>query len=106
MTDDYKRRDREISDGPDFQNKIGRGEADPFGLRRRGGKRKVCKFCADPTLKVDYKDPGNLKFFITDRGKLIPRRISGNCAYHQRQTTLAIKRARNIALMPYTSPGV
>jgi len=104
MTDDYRR--REMSDGLDYQGKGGRGDPDLFGLKRRGGKRKVCKFCADSTLKVDYKDPGNLKFFITERGKLIPRRISGNCAFHQRQITLAIKRARNVALMPYTSPGV
>jgi small subunit ribosomal protein S18 len=83
-----------------------RGEADLFGLRRRGGKRKSCRFCADPNLVIDYKDPGSLRYFITERGKLVPRRISGNCAYHQRQLALAIKRARNIALMPYTSAGV
>ncbi|MBN1653784.1 MAG: 30S ribosomal protein S18 [Deltaproteobacteria bacterium] len=83
-----------------------RTEADLFGLRRRGGKRKTCRFCADPNLSIDYKDPGNLKYFITERGKMVPRRISGNCAFHQRQLSLAIKRARNIALMPYTSTGV
>lgn len=78
-------------------------DGDPFGLRRRGGKRKMCRFCADTELTIDYKDPAQLRYFISERGKIVPRRISGNCAYHQRQVTLAIKRARNLALMPYTS---
>ncbi|MET0386438.1 MAG: 30S ribosomal protein S18 [Polyangiales bacterium] len=81
------------------------GENDPFGLRRRTGKRKVCRFCADAALLIDYKDANLLKYFISDRGKIVPRRISGNCALHQRAVTTAIKRARNIALMPYTSGG-
>jgi small subunit ribosomal protein S18 len=81
------------------------GENDPFGLRRRSGKRKVCRFCADSELVIDYKDANQLKYFISDRGKIVPRRISGNCALHQRAVTTAIKRARNIALMPYTSGG-
>jgi small subunit ribosomal protein S18 len=81
------------------------GENDPFGLRRRSGKRKVCRFCADSELQIDYKDANQLKYFISDRGKIVPRRISGNCALHQRAVTTAIKRARNIALMPYTSGG-
>lgn len=93
--------------GRDRDDEKGGGrDGDPFGLRRRGGRRKVCRFCADPELVIDYKDAGQLKYFISDRGKIVPRRISGNCAVHQRQVTLAIKRARNIALMPYTSPGV
>ncbi len=71
--------------------------------RRSYGRRKVCRFCADSNLKIDYKDPKLLSHFITERGKIIPRRISGNCARHQRQITLAIKRARNIALLPYTT---
>jgi small subunit ribosomal protein S18 len=83
----------------------GGGENDPFGLRRRSGKRKVCRFCADAELVIDYKDANQLKYFISDRGKIVPRRISGNCALHQRAVTTAIKRARNIALMPYTSGG-
>lgn len=66
-------------------------------------RRKVCKFCADPSLKIDYKDVRTLKYFTTDRGKIIPRRISGNCAKHQRGLTLAIKRARAIALLPYST---
>ncbi len=72
--------------------------------RRRGfGRRKICRFCADKSLVIDYKDPQVLKHFITDRGKIVPRRISGNCAKHQRQLTRAIKRARILALMPFTA---
>jgi len=70
---------------------------------RRGGRRKVCRFCADSTLVIDYKDPQTLRYFITERGKIVPRRISGNCARHQRKVSKAIKRARKIALMPYTT---
>ena len=64
-------------------------------------RRKVCRFCADKTLVIDYKDPRTLKHFTTDRGKIIPRRISGTCAKHQRALTTAIKQARAIALMPF-----
>jgi small subunit ribosomal protein S18 len=71
--------------------------------RRAFPRRKICRFCADSSLEIDYKDPRMLKYFVTERGKIIPRRISGNCARHQRQITLAIKRARHIALMPYTT---
>jgi len=66
-------------------------------------RRKVCRFCADKKVEIDYKNPRILRYFITERGKIIPRRISGNCAKHQRQVTIAIKRARNIALLPYTT---
>ena len=66
-------------------------------------RRKICRFCSDSTLKIDYKEPNTLRNFITERGKIIPRRISGNCAKHQREVARAIKRARNIALMPYTT---
>jgi len=71
--------------------------------RRFFRRRKVCRFCADPSLAIDYKDPRTLRFFTTERGKIIPRRVSGNCAKHQRQLTAAIKRARTIALMPYAA---
>jgi small subunit ribosomal protein S18 len=64
-------------------------------------RRKVCRFCADSGLAIDYKDVKTLKYFTTERGKIIPRRISGCCAKHQRSLTVAIKRARTIALMPY-----
>jgi small subunit ribosomal protein S18 len=65
-------------------------------------KKKPCKFCVDSNLEISYKNPRQLKYFITDRGKIIPRRISGNCATHQRMLTTAIKRARQIALLSYT----
>lgn len=64
-------------------------------------RRKVCRFCADSSLTIDYKDAKALKYFITERGKIIPRRISGTCAKHQRTLTLAIKRARAIAMLPF-----
>jgi small subunit ribosomal protein S18 len=75
---------------------------DEMGGRRGFGRRKVCRFCADKNLKVDYKDQGQLKYFLTERGKIIPRRISGNCARHQREVATAIKRARVLAILPYT----
>jgi small subunit ribosomal protein S18 len=88
----------------DFGGKGGR-DSDPMSLRRRGGKRKVCRFCADNEVAIDYRDPGQLKYFVSERGKIVPRRITGNCALHQRSVTRAIKRARQLALMPYTSGG-
>ncbi len=73
-------------------------------LRKRGFKRrKVCRFCTNKEEVLDYKDPGSLKYFVTERGKIIPRRISGNCAKHQRELTLAVKRARLLALLPFTA---
>jgi small subunit ribosomal protein S18 len=69
--------------------------------RRIYHRRKVCRFCADTSLVIDYKETRTLKYFITERGKIIPRRISGTCAKHQRSLTVAIKRARTIALLPF-----
>ncbi len=63
-------------------------------------RRKVCRFCADSTIELDYKDPKALRLFVTETGKMIPRRISGNCARHQRPLAIAIKRARHLALLP------
>src|SRR5512146_1972808 len=82
----------------------GRGERDgeEGGGRRGFGRRKVCRFCADKAAKVDYKDQQQMKYFLTERGKIIPRRISGNCAKHQREIATAVKRARMLALLPYT----
>ena len=71
--------------------------------RSRRPRKKVCSFCVDKVEHIDYKDAGKLRRFITERGKILPRRMSGNCAKHQRQVTLAIKRARNIALLPFTA---
>ncbi|MHB8828999.1 MAG: 30S ribosomal protein S18 [Syntrophales bacterium] len=64
-------------------------------------KRKFCRFCTDHNLDIEYKDPQTLREFITERGKIMPRRITGNCAKHQREITVAIKRARTIALLPF-----
>ena len=72
-------------------------------LRVRRSRRKVCGFCVDKVTEIDYKDVTRLKKYISERGKILPRRISGNCAKHQRQLTVAIKRARHIALLPYTA---
>ena len=72
------------------------------GRRRRRRRRKSCSFCMDKVDHIDYKDTNRLRRYITERGKILPRRISGNCARHQRQLTKAIKRARNIALLPFT----
>jgi len=75
-------------------------------LRRekgRRGKKRICSFCVDKMTAIDYKDVPRLKKYISERGKILPRRISGNCAKHQRLLTTAIKRARYIALLPYTA---
>lgn len=71
--------------------------------RGRRGKKRVCSFCVDKATSVDYKELPKLKKYITERGKILPRRISGNCAHHQRMVTNAIKRARNIALLPFSA---
>ncbi|RLB54694.1 MAG: 30S ribosomal protein S18 [Deltaproteobacteria bacterium] len=81
-----------------------RTDADPLGLRRkRGGRKRPPSFTLETDFRFDYKDPQQLRYFITERGKIVPRRISGLSAKQQRQLTLAIKRARNIALLPYTA---
>ncbi len=83
-----------------------RGGEGRGGMRRRpGGRRKVCRFCADKSLKVDYKDVRTLGSFITEGGKIVPSRTSGNCAKHQRQLAVAIKRARVLALLPFSTLG-
>ena len=69
----------------------------------RRPRKKVCSFCVDKVENIDYKDVAKLRRYTTERGKILPRRISGNCAKHQRQVTVAIKRARNIALLPFTA---
>ena len=73
--------------------------------RRRGGmrRRKVCQFCADKTEVIDFKDVDKLKKYVTERGKILPKRITGTCAVHQREVTTAIKRARIVALLPYVA---
>ena len=78
-----------------------RRDQKPRRKRRVFHRRKVCRFCADTSLLINYKDPKSLRYFITERGKIIPRRLSGCCAKHQRTLTHEIKRARTIALLPY-----
>lgn len=70
---------------------------------KRFVRRKLCRFCSDKIDKVDFKDIIRIKRYVTERGKIVPRRISGTCAKHQRQLKIALKRARNIALVPYTT---
>jgi small subunit ribosomal protein S18 len=71
--------------------------------KRRTGfdRRRGCRFCAEPETPIEYKDPRVLRFFVSETGKIVPRRVSGNCARHQRQIQQAIQRARHLALLPY-----
>lgn len=82
---------------------MARNDRESSGRGGRRPRKKVCSFCVDKVESIDYKETAKLKRFVTERGKILPRRISGNCAIHQRQLTSAIKRARQIALLPYTS---
>ena len=86
-------------------NKSEKSERPEAPMRRRPVRRrkKVCVFCADKNAVIDYKDVNRLKKFVSERGKILPRRITGTCAKHQRALTVAIKRARHLALMPYVS---
>jgi small subunit ribosomal protein S18 len=70
--------------------------------RGRRPRKRVCSFCVDKVVSMDYKETHKVRKYVTERGKILPRRISGNCAMHQRQVTLAIKRALSIALLPYS----
>jgi small subunit ribosomal protein S18 len=81
----------------------GRDSYDRGGMRARRSRRKVCAFCMEKATDIDYKEVAKLRKYISERGKILPRRISGNCAKHQRQLTTAIKRARHIALLPFTA---
>ena len=74
----------------------------PTTKRRMFSRKKICRFCADPKMPLDYKEPRILFPFTTERGKMIPRRVTGNCAFHQRRITESIKRARILALLPFT----
>ena len=83
-----------------------KGSRPEGGFKRRGPARrrkKVCVYCADKNAVIDYKDVATLKKYVSERGKILPRRITGTCAKHQRAVTGAIKRARHLALMPYTA---
>jgi small subunit ribosomal protein S18 len=102
MSRNYDARERDSErddDGP-------RGGGRPSGNNRNRGRfrrRKVCRFCVDKVDLIDYKDVRLLQSFVPERGKIMPRRISGVCTPHQRMLSEAIKRARNIALLPYTA---
>ena len=72
-------------------------------VKERRTKRKPCNFCTEPAVAVSYRDLPRLKKYVSERGKIVPRRISGNCAKHQRMLTTAVKRARLIAFLPFTS---
>ena len=78
-------------------------ERDDRPQRNRKPRRKVCQFCADKVEFIDYKDVAKLRRFVSERAKILPRRITGTCAKHQRQLTIAIKRARHIALLPFSA---
>ena len=82
-------------------------DGDDRGGRRGGGfhRKKVCRFCSDNEYIMDYKDIRMMQSFVSEHGKIVPRRISGNCAMHQRKLTSAVKRARNLALVGYVSSG-
>jgi small subunit ribosomal protein S18 len=87
-----------------------RGPAGGERPRRRGGgrfgRRRVCAFCVDKVTAIDYKDPSKLRRYISDRGKIEPRRKTGTCAGHQRMLTIALKRARHVALLPFTAEHI
>jgi small subunit ribosomal protein S18 len=99
MDNEHSRHDRGMDmddrDGDDRGGRGGKGSKVFF-------KKKVCKFCAQK-MKIDYKEADTLRRFITERGKILPRRITGTCAKHQRNLALAIKQARSIALLPYVA---
>lgn len=89
---DKKKRDKKDKDKDKDRDK-----------KERAWKKRFCRFCKDPEMKVDYKDGRALFAYLNERGKILPRRITSNCAYHQREVTLAIKRARTLALIPYSA---
>ncbi len=106
-TRDTRRRSYDRGDRDDRGERDDRGDRDDRGYRGGGGRgrsyfrRKVCRFCTQKLL-ADYKNPDLLRRFITDRGKILPRRITGTCAKHQRELSVQIKRARALALLPFT----
>lgn len=93
----------------DRGDRMGKDDDDRGGRRGGGGggfhRKKVCRFCSDQDFMLDYKDQRMMQSFVTEHGKIVPRRISGNCATHQRKLTSAVKRARNLALVGYVSSG-
>jgi small subunit ribosomal protein S18 len=94
-------RDRDLDDHMD------RGDRDDDlrGGRSSFKRRKVCRFCGEKDTVIDYRDASAMRLFISERGKIVPRRISGNCAKHQREVTVAVRRGRALALLPYVVTG-
>ena len=84
------------------QNRKNNRNDDDYNLRFRKMRKKVCPLCADKDFELDYKNADQLRKFVNDKGKILPRRATGACAKHQRDITLAVKRARHIAVLPYT----
>jgi small subunit ribosomal protein S18 len=89
-------------DRPQGGDRAERGDRRPPQRRYGGGRRKVCRFCVDHVTGIDYKDTGRLRMYISERGKIEPRRKTGTCMKHQRLVCTAIKRARHLAMLPYT----
>jgi len=103
MSSDYDDRDHRGFDRDDDGDRGGRGGGGRGGGGRRMHRRKICRFCIEKVDLIDFKDVKLLQSYIPERGKILPRRISGSCATHQRMLAEAIKRARNIALLPYAT---
>lgn len=104
----FKSDSKERSDRPAREDRgMDKDGGDDRGGRRGGfGRKKVCRFCSDSDFIMDYKDIRMMQSFVTEHGKIVPRRISGNCAQHQRKLTSEVKRARNLALVGYVSMGI
>lgn len=102
MSDMNQGRDDRGSRGDDSRRDDDRGDRGGRGGRKGFFRKKVCKFCVQK-MRIDYKEPETLKRFITERGKILPRRITGSCAKHQRRLAVAIKRARALAYIPYVT---
>ena len=102
-----KREDREDRGdrGGRDRDRGGDDDGDSKGGRRSFHRKKVCRFCADNEYLMDYKDARMMQSFMMELGKVVPRRISGTCAFHQRKLTVAIKRARNLALVGFVNSG-
>ncbi len=98
-----REREREREGGRESGRESGRegGRGGREGSESRFLRRKICRFCTERGLSIDYKDSSLLRNYLSERGKIVPRRISGTCASHQRELTLAIKRARVVALLPF-----
>src|SRR4029077_14779212 len=97
----------EMREKDDRADQRSRGDKDDDRGGRRGGfhRKRLCRFCSDQDYVLDYKDIRMMQSFVTEHGKIVPRRISGNCATHQRSLTSSVKRARNLALVGYITSG-